>query len=175
MKALLILFLVVYLLGAEEGDWEYERINYYFENDTFSSTDSEYTDGSRLSGLLYRPEADKEWLSIPFTDELERAHFISFSLTQQMFTPHDLNETAVIENDRPYAGWLYFELGLHQSSEVHLDSLSMQVGIIGPASGMEQLQEFVHEHVDSEVAQGWDNQLNNELGVQLNYQHKWRF
>ena len=175
MKALLILFLAIQLLGADDNDWKFERINFYFENDSVANTDREYTDGSRLSTLLYRPDAKQEWLNIPFTEEFERAHFISFSLTQQMFTPHDLNETELITNDRPYAGWLYFELGLHQSSDSHLDSLSMQVGIIGPASGMEQLQRFIHEKVGSGVAQGWDNQLDNELGVQLNYQHKWRF
>lgn len=175
MKYLLILFLAVQLLGADEGDWAFERINYYFENDVFSNSDSEYSDGSRLSALMYRPDAQKEWLKIPFTEGLERAHFISFSLTQQMFTPDDLNQTELIEDDRPYAGWLYVEVGLHQSSATTLDSLALQVGVVGPASGMEQLQRFVHEKVGSEVAQGWDNQLNNEVGIQLNYQHKRRY
>jgi len=175
MKLIWTVFLIVQLLAADEGEWEFERINYYFENDIFSNTDSEYTDGSRFSALLYRPEAEKEWLNIPFTEGLERVYFISFSLTQQMFTPSDLNETALIEDDRPYAGWLYLELGLHQSSPRHLDSLSLQVGVIGPSSKMEELQRFVHEQLGSEIAQGWDNQLNNELGIQLNYQHKWRY
>ena len=163
------------LLSAENGAWEFERINYYFENDIFSSTDSEYSDGSRFSVLMYRPEGEDEWLRIPFSEELERNHFISFSLTQQIFTPDELNATALIEDDRPYAGWLYVEIGLHQSSERNLDSLSLQVGVVGPASGMEQLQRYIHEQTDSEIAQGWDNQLNNEFGVQLNYQHKWRY
>ncbi|MEN8147923.1 MAG: lipid A deacylase LpxR family protein [Campylobacterota bacterium] len=175
MKALLILFLVVYLLGADEGDWEFERINFYFENDVFSNTDSDYSDGSRLSVLMYRTEGEDEWLNIPFTDGFERVHFISFSLTQQIFTPDDLTRSDLIVDDRPYAGWLYFETGLHQSSETDLDSLSMQIGVIGPASRMKELQSFIHEIIGSEPPQGWDNQLNNELGLQLNYQHKWRY
>ncbi len=175
MKQLLILFLIVQLLGADEGDWEFERINYYFENDVFSNTDNAYTDGSRLSALMYRPEGESEWLNIPFTESLDRVHFISFSLTRQMFTPHDLTRSDVIEDDRPYAGWLYVEAGLHQSSETNLDSLALQVGVVGPASGMEQLQKFIHDKLGSEIPQGWDNQLNNEVGVQLNYQHKWRY
>ena len=163
------------LLHAESADWQFERLNYYFENDLFSSTDSEYTDGSRLSVLLYRPDGAEEWLRIPFVDGYYRTHFISFSLTQEMYTPSDLTQSELIIDDRPYVGWLYVEMGLHQSSEYHLDSLSLQVGMVGPASGMERLQQFVHEIVGSDVAQGWDNQLNNELGVQLNYQHKWRY
>jgi|LGOV01.1.fsa_nt_gb hypothetical protein len=175
MKQLLILFLIVQLLGADEGDWEFERINYYFENDIFSNIDNGYTDGSRLSAVMYRPDAQNEWLTIPFAESVNRSHFISFSLTQQIFTPEDLNETELIEDDRPYAGWLYFEMGLHQSSATDLDSLTMQIGIVGPASGMEGLQKYIHEKIGSELPQGWENQLNNEVGIQLNYQHKWRY
>ena len=169
-----ILFLLVHL-SAAENDWQFERLNFYFENDVFGKTDSAYSDGSRLSVLMYRPEADTAWLQIPFTEGVKRAHFISFSLTQQIFTPTDLNQSTLIEDDRPYAGWLYVEVGLHQSSPRHLDSLSLQVGVVGPASGMEQLQRFVHEKTGSNIAQGWDKQLNNEIGLQLNYQHKWRY
>jgi len=175
MKHFICLLLFVAILNAASDDWHFERVNLYFENDIFANTDSEYTDGSRLSTLLYRPAGAQEWLKIPFTDATSRAHFISFSITQEMFTPSDLNESELIVDDRPYAGWLYFEMGLHQSSPHHLDSLSLQIGMVGPASGMEQLQRFVHENSGSDVAQGWDNQLNNELGIQLNYQHKWRY
>ncbi len=174
MKYLLILLLMVQL-SANKVDWEFERINYYFENDLFGKTDSAYSDGSRFSLLLYRPDGANEWLNIPFTEGFDSAHFISLSLTQQIFTPTNLMQSTLTEKDRPYAGWLYMEMGLHQSSTQHLDSLSLQVGIVGPASGMEQLQEFVHKATNSTLAQGWDNQLSNELGLQLNYQHKWRF
>ena len=182
MRYLLFILLSFQLLVAQEkevltvkSDWEFERINFYFENDVFSSTDNGYTDGGRLAFLMHRPDAQNEWLRIPFIDSAYRAHFISFSLTQQMFTPDDLTQAGLIENDRPYAGWLYFELGLHQSSATDLDSLTLQLGVVGPVSGMEQLQRLVHENIDVPVAQGWDNQLNNEIGIQLNYQHKWRY
>ena len=175
MKYLICILIFVSLLDAESTEWKFERLNYYFENDIFSNTDSEYTDGSRLSVLMYRSEGADEWLHIPFTISYERAHFISFSLTQAIYTPKDLSQRELIVEDRPYAGWLYFEMGLHQSSEHHLNSLSLQVGVVGPASGMERLQGFVHKMTDSNIAQGWDNQLNNEIGLQLNYQHKWRY
>jgi len=175
MKYLVLLLLIVKLAAEEEGAWEFERINYYFENDVFFKSDSDYTDGSRLSVLLYRPNAKEEWLAIPFLTASEKANFISFSVTQQIFTPEDLTRKDLIEDDRPYAGWLYFEMGLHQSSPTDLDSLMVQVGIVGPASGMEQMQNLVHKLTGSNLPQGWDNQLNNEVGLQLNYQHKWRY
>mgnify|MGYP002266673314 CR=1 FL=1 len=181
MKYLYIFIFIVQLLAAQDAnleqkeEWKFERINFYFENDLFSNSDNEYTDGSRLSVLMYRPDAQNEWLNIPFTDSFERARFISFSLTQQIFTPDDLTRSDLILDDRPYAGWLYFETGLHQSSETNLDSLAVQIGIVGPASGMEELQKYMHDILGSGPPQGWDNQLNNEVGVQLNYQHKWRY
>jgi len=175
MKHIVALLLIVPLLIAQDRPWEFERINFYFENDLFSKTDNDYTSGMRLSLLLYRPEAKGTFLTIPFVKSDDRVHFISFSMTQQIYTPHDLNESDLIEDDRPYAGWHYFEMGLHQSSETDLDSLTMQIGLVGPASGMEQIQRVIHKITNSEQPQGWDNQLNNELGLQLNYQHKWRY
>ncbi len=175
MKYLFFILFIVNVAGAEEGEWEAERINFYFENDVFFKTDSDYTDGSRLSILMYRPDAKEEWLAIPFLERSDRTDFISFSLTQKIFTPDDLTQKELIEDDRPYAGWLYFEMGLHQSSETDLDSLMIQAGMVGPSSGMEELQHFIHKQLGSEIPQGWDNQLNNEAGIQLNYQHKWRF
>lgn len=175
MKHIVALLLIVQLLIAQDRAWEFERINFYFENDLFSQTDNDYTSGMRLSLLLYRPEAEGSLLRIPFIESDDKVHFISFSMTQQIFTPHDLNETDLIEDDRPYAGWHYFEMGLHQSSETDLDSLTMQIGLVGPASGMERIQRLIHDITGSEQPQGWDNQLNNELGLQLNYQHKWRY
>ena len=174
MKFLLLITLFVKLF-ASEHEWEYERFNFYFENDLFSSTDYGYSYGGKISQLMYRPEAKSEWLKIPFISNINRANFISFALTQQIFTPDDLNATELIVDDRPYAGWLYFELGLHQSSAEQLDSLSIQIGVVGPSSGMEKMQIFVHEQLDSSVAKGWDNQLNDELGIQVNYQRKWRY
>jgi len=63
MKYLYIFIFIVQLLAAQDAnleqndDWKFERINFYFENDLFSNSDSEYTDGSRLSVLMYRPDA----------------------------------------------------------------------------------------------------------------------
>jgi hypothetical protein len=175
MKYLFLLLLIINVAGAEEGEWEPERINFYFENDVFFGTDSDYTDGSRLSILMYRPDADEKWLGIPFLEGSDRTDFISFSLTQKIYTPDDLTQKELIEDDRPYAGWLYLEMGLHQSSETDLDSMMIQVGAVGPASHMEQLQKYIHDKLGSEEPKGWSNQLNNEVGIQLNYQHKWRY
>jgi len=174
MKTLFLFILLMQTFLANDKDWEIDRANFYFENDFVGGTDSEYTAGSRLSVLLNRPDGKNEWLNIPFTEKDTKTHYISFSLTQQIFTPKDLTAIEVIEDDIPYAGWIYLEMGLHQSSKNELDSLSFQVGIVGPSSKMEELQNWVHKITGSREAVGWENQLNSELGIQLNYEHKWR-
>jgi len=100
---------------------------------------------------------------------------MSFSLANQIYTPKDLNETVLIPDDRPYSGWTYAEVGVHKSSNTHLRSLYIQVGLIGPYSKSEQIQKTIHEITDSSPPMGWSNQLNNELGINLRYIHKWRF
>lgn len=174
MKYLILLLLIGTCLNAQDDSWEFERLSFYFENDADIRTDRGYTDGSRLGVLMHRPDTRDSWLYIPYTD-LPRDHFISFSVTQQIFTPENLESKELIEEDRPYAGWLYFETALYQSSEKHLDALAFQIGIVGDASQMEAVQKYIHSSIGSPPPQGWDNQLENELGLQLNYQHKWRF
>ena len=175
MKLLLLSLLLLISLHADQDDWDFERINIYLENDAEFETDVGYSDGGKFSALLYRPNVEGHWLRIPFTEDLTRSHFISFSVARQMFTPDDLDATEVVEDERPYAGWFYYEMGLHQSSQRHLDSLIVQVGVVGPASLTEAYQTIVHDLLGVSNPAGWEHQLNNEIGLQLNYQHKWRF
>ncbi len=175
MKSLLLSLLLTTLLSAQQDDWHFERIGIYLENDVFFDTDLDYTDASKFSALLNRTDPSNTWLHIPFTSQLERTHFISFSYVRQMFTPDDIKTSDYIKEDRPYAGWLYAEVGLYQTSSRHLDALVLQVGIVGPASYTKEYQKVFHQLMSAPDPKGWGHQLNNEVGVQLDYQHKWRF
>ena len=159
----------------KEEPWRLERTNIYFDNDVFLNTDSQYTDGAKISNVYFISHTDNDLLKVPFLYDEQKAHFLSIALAQQMYTPSDTSRSELIVDDRPYAGWLYFEVGLHQSSENELDSFLMQVGIVGKYSGGEFTQRTVHAAIGSAKAEGWNNQLNNELGMNLIYQHKWRF
>jgi len=55
------------------------------------------------------------------------------------------------------------------------DKLELEVGIVGPYSGAEKVQEFWHSAFGLQVPQGWDNQLDNELGIVLYYERARRF
>lgn len=181
---LLSLLLSTYLSAAELKEldlskkslpWRLERVNFYFENDFFSNADAKYTSGAKLSAVYFIPEADSVFEEIPFINDKSKAHFVSMGIAQQIFTPINTNESELVQNERPYAGWLYFEYGVHESTGSELDSLTIQVGVVGEYSGAEATQKAIHSLRKIDSPNGWDNQLNNELGINLNYQHKWRF
>ena len=96
------------------------------------------------------------------------------SVGQAMYTPADKMRTDVILNDRPYAGWLYLGLGWNARDALHLNTVELDVGVVGPASMAQQSQNFIHDLRSLDRFAGWDNQLHNELGVQLVSERKTR-
>ncbi|MEO1581804.1 MAG: lipid A-modifier LpxR family protein [Pseudomonadota bacterium] len=55
-----------------------------------------------------------------------------------------------------------------------MDRFSLTLGIVGPSAGGEWVQNEVHSLIDVNEAQGWDNQLDDELGLVLAYDWQWR-
>ena len=109
---------------------------------------------------------------LPFSqvDGLQRN--IAFSIGQNMFTPADIERRDLITNDRPYAGWLYVSAAFHNKDYRHLDTVELQAGVVGPLSLAEEAQDLVHELRGIDKANGWDNQLENEPGIAIIYEHK---
>jgi len=89
--------------------------------------------------------------------------FFSANTSDRHFT------SRVIENDRPYAGYLYLTLGKLKQQGNRLTVSTLDIGVVGPYSLAEEGQKEIHRWVDSAQPQGWDNQLDNELG--FSYHH----
>lgn len=156
-----------------------------FENDLFGSTDQFYTNGVKVSWVSpdltqYRDNKQlPEWLMpviarLPLINQPGLQRNIGFSLGQKIYTPIDISRTDLIKEDRPYAGWLYFGTAFHNKNFRQLDTLELQMGIVGPASLAEEAQNGVHKYRQLAQAKGWDNQLHNELGLAVIYDHKER-
>ncbi|MCW9025758.1 MAG: lipid A deacylase LpxR family protein [Thiovulaceae bacterium] len=180
MKILFLTVLIFLNLFAQEsykrGEiWELERSNFYFENDMYFDTDYDYTAGLRLSWLFHIKHPKKNIYDISPLDFGGSSTYRSFALVNQIFTPKNKEQKTLITDDRPYAGWTYFETGLHKSSKRNLRSINLKVGIVGPLSGAENFQNFLHKVIGAQHVNGWENQLHNELGINLKYTHKWRF
>lgn len=97
-----------------------------------------------------------------------------YSLGQSIFTPDDITIRELVPDDRPYAGWLYAGVGLESVGEGFRDNMEINLGVVGPASFAEDVQTTWHEWFGFRRPQGWDNQLRNEPGIQINLERKWR-
>lgn len=155
------------------------------ENDKFfAGTDRHYTQGLRLTWLYERPAANPvETAARAVLDlaALERAPvekgMVTYSLGQDMFTPGNTGTAGLVARDRPYAGWLYSTIGYHT-----IDALARScwiaeatVGMVGPAALGEPVQNGWHRLLRIAPAQGWAHQLRNEPGLNLAFEHRWRF
>lgn len=181
MKHILnILFIILstQLIAQEEvkeKDWVFDRANFYIENDVYWGTDDGYSTGEMFTFLYFVPETDNFVYDILGYNTKESYSYITFSFANQIFTPTDTQTTAFQPNDRPYAGWTYLETAFHKTTKTQLRSLSLKVGMVGPASASEQIQNTFHKTFGMDLVNGWDHQLHNELGINLKYTQKWKY
>ena len=116
------------------------------ENDVVFKKDSSYTDGEGLS--LQGSGSTNAW---------------GCGIDLRMYTPRNISCPTNQPGDRPWAGittafydWYYVgETG----ERVKLD---LEAGVLGPSSGQEQIQTFVHKCIGSAKPMGWGNQVPNE-------------
>lgn len=116
----------------------------------------------------------------PFAD-LRRGR-IGAAFGQSIFTPEDTSATTLVRNDRPYAGWLYGGISMHAETKRQkrslftdtLDTLELDFGIVGPYALGRQVQNGVHELINVANSNGWGNQLDNEPGIMLIGERRWR-
>lgn len=151
---------------------------FQFDNDEMAGTDRHYTGGLRLACVRPPPQYLHALApSAPDSDAITRSR-ATYALGVSAFTPDDLSRSEPIEDDHPYAGWLYLGLGLERevitkSSARYLDNLELQLGVIGPLSGAEHVQKLSHDLTDATDPKGWGNQLDNEPGLNLFYSRQW--
>jgi lipid A 3-O-deacylase len=165
-----------------EKSWTF---SFYFENDMFADTDQNYTNGTKLTWISpdlsrYRDSGKlPEWSlpyirRLPFINEKDLIRNVAFSIGQNMFTPQDIAEKGLIEDDRPYGGWTYGGVAFQSKNDRRLDTIEIQLGMVGPASFTDRTQDLVHKLRDIQRPEGWDNQIKDEPGLAMIYERKWR-
>jgi hypothetical protein len=187
-KSLLLLSLLPPVTLAatlpDEAPWTF---NLYMENDLFSNTDRNYTNGVRLSWVSpdltdYRDDPRlPDWVG-DFNRQFDRlldfrqgeSRNLVISVGQLIYTPEDNEAQQLIEDDRPYAGYLYTTFGYHARRRNRLDSVEVNLGWVGPSALGEQTQDLIHDLRNIETFAGWDNQLRDEPTIQLVYETKHR-
>src|SRR2546426_6037625 len=109
LGGLLLLSSLASALG--DNDWEGNILSLTWDNDATAGSDKHYTQGARIS-YLSKDDAMPQWLlhfanwppAIGFDPEARK---FSLAFSQEIYTPENLSTTALIPDDRPYAGWLY--------------------------------------------------------------------
>lgn len=161
-------------------------ISFVTENDKyFAGTDRHYTNGLKLSFLgETRLDESPDLVQkiaryVPTLNSRtarEQTYKVGVSLGQNIYTPSDTGTTAPLPNDRPYAGWLYGSLTFQaQSTDSRLlRVVELSVGLVGPEAFGRQAQNNIHHLIGVERANGWSNQLHNELGVILSWERRYR-
>lgn len=166
-------------------DWTFNLIE---ENDSFVGGDKHYTQGllaslfasQRRSGddpFFMRLDGVASTIFLPGS-EGGRVHFGGF-IGQSIFTPDDRLRVPPDPNDRPYAGWLFGGVSLYRETETTLDRGTLTLGLVGPGAGGRRVQNGWHEitnpFIGAPQVLGWSYQLDNEPGIVLSEERKWRF
>jgi len=180
------------LLAAEDSE-ESDRIippgtwTITAENDRIARTDRHYTHGTRMSWVSDKttggPDFVRETLNFLYPLAEVRSGRVGFALGQSIFTPEDTDRRDLVVEDRPYAGWLYGAMSIYAETNwrteddfeyTTLDSVELNLGVVGPMSLAEGTQNEFHDLIDVSRSYGWDNQLKNEPALALFFERKWR-
>ncbi|MEM9837911.1 MAG: lipid A deacylase LpxR family protein [Pseudomonadota bacterium] len=151
-----------------------------WENDGFFGSDDNYTAGLRLSYLSGNQEldpmgsflADKILKLDTSPDKLRVRRGIS--IAQEIYTPEDVDVAEPLPDQHPYAGYLYVRFTRLIEQADRVDQVSLDLGVVGPSALGQEAQNFIHDVVGRERYLGWDNQIDDTPGVNLNYDRQKR-
>jgi len=104
-------------------------------------------------------------------DGLQR---ISVDLSQQIYTPANTSLVPANPHDRPYAGYLAVDVSLLSDTAISRSMVMLSLGVVGPASGGEQIQNGFHDLIGQSHDLGWSSQISNVPAVELLAERTWR-
>ena len=149
------------------------------ENDVFTGSDNNYTNGlgvSWVSADLKTYDEDKFvskwgrfWSFLPFVGDEGYTTYASWTLAQEMHTPDDIENPNPPLDDEPYAGVLYVDSMLYAKKERWAHVWQMKLGVVGPASQAENTQQDFHDLMGGDEPMGWDTQLPDEPVFNVGY------
>ncbi|MCB7482093.1 lipid A deacylase LpxR family protein [Christiangramia sediminis] len=144
----------------------YFRFNY--DNDYFSGTDENYTQGYSLE--LVAPFLEKNPVNYLFL--IPENSKVKYGLTIEHigFTAPNIGSPEIQFGDRPFAAAIMlksFAITTDTLARSRLTS-SLNLGLIGPGAFGKEMQVGIHEITGNTIPQGWRNQIRND--VVINYE-----
>jgi hypothetical protein len=149
------------------------------ENDLGTGSDNNYTNGVGLTWVSRPVDTYDEqsfvrrwgqfWSFLPFVGNEGYPTSMAWSLAQEMHTPDDITIPNPPLDDQPYAGVLYLDSVIYARGPRATHAWQLRIGVIGPSSGAENTQKWIHKIIDSDEPMGWDTQLPNEPVINVGY------
>jgi hypothetical protein len=136
-----------------------KEIGLISDNDLYVSTyyDRYYTNGT----FLYYRYLSK-------SSNLKKIH--EFRIGQQMYTPQFASSLQLKTIDRPYAGYIFARYSqLFFSKKNYALKYSFELGLIGPDAMAQDLQALVHDIYGFDTAEGWQYQIENTIGINMEF------
>jgi len=172
--------------AADEPEKDFRQkylFRFEFDNDNFLGSDDAFTAG--WSFQLHSPLDDTwgpgyaKWIGrFPGLGDDGRGGRIvrwAVGVNQIILTPADISIETPQPNDVPWAGILDLSLSWSAYDNQRMAALQVFAGCMGPCSGAESVQKFVHENLGfGETPAGWDNQLVNQALGNLNYEYRYK-
>lgn len=155
-----------------------------FDNDVILASDEKYTGGLNIifMGDKYQEGEEgyyNDYVSflnslygwIPKCDLERKDRYGSFSIQQITITPEDINASAPVYNDTPYAGSLQIHFSLFATNDESFEEYRFTIGTVGKYAFSEEVQNGIHNVLGNTKARGWQHQLGDHYGVGLGYIH----
>ncbi|MEO1304337.1 MAG: lipid A deacylase LpxR family protein [Pseudomonadota bacterium] len=166
-------------VGTACADDTVETLILTIENDVFTGSDNQYTNGVSATWssdelIRYDKSAPvRKWANVfqflPGFDPNAPNSFVSLSLVHEMNTPSDITIADPPLDDQPYSGVLLFDTSLYSRNQKWNQAWSVRIGAVGPITQADHLQTSYHELIGADEPLGWDTQLPNEAIVNIGY------
>jgi lipid A 3-O-deacylase len=142
------------------------------ENDVLllrDKTDRYFTSGTRLEYLTAANTAKPSRFEEIIPKLKKSDTYLGLSIASNMYTPKNKSTEAIVYGDRPYAGWAYIGfMGVSNSKSTGTRlTTEYSLGAIGPVTQQEKVQASFHKFVDRPIAQGWKNQIANDIAANV--------
>ncbi len=159
-------------------------LSIYLDNDFMTGNDNKYTGGLGLAWTSAATETygrrnlqskiANAFSFLPTVNEDGYRTYVQFRLGMEAYTPTDIRALEPPPGQHPYAGVIYVDSSLFSMSEIAGHQFTLRLGFVGPVTGADEIQNWIHENIDSPLPKGWDTQLKNEPIVNLFYQYNRR-
>jgi len=145
----------------------YNIVTVQSENDSVAHTDRNYSAGIRLGWTS--PNVDSKGNSyLPdFLVNLDKDIWgegrqrLSLDISDSIFTPKNTNAVTPDPKDRPYAGVMLGSAFLLHDTLTSRSLIGISLGVLGPSSRAQDIQNGFHDLIKDPEALGWGHQIKD--------------